>query len=206
MRKGIVATLLVLLLVGLDQWLKLWVKTHMILGESFPFFEGQNWFYIHFIENNGMAFGFELSESIWGKLFLSLFRLVAIFGFIYWIYKLAKDKNQSLGLVICVSLLLAGALGNLIDSLFYGLIFDDSYGKVATLFPESGGYAPFLRGKVVDMFYFPLFEGHFPDFIPFVGGQEFSFFNAIFNIADACISVGAVLLLIFQKQFFKETA
>ena len=203
MKKGLIAAVLVILIIFLDQWSKIWVKTHMMIGESFPLFKGIDWFQIHFIENNGMAFGWEISESIWGKLFLSCFRLIAIGGFVYWIYKLAIDTSKSLGLVVCVSLLLAGALGNLLDSLFYGLIFNESFGQIAVLYPENGGYAPFLRGKVVDMLYFPLFDGYFPENIPFIGGGYYSFFNAIFNIADASISTGAITLLIFQKKFFK---
>ena len=151
-----------------DQVLKVWIKTHMTMGEEFSVIG--SWFRIHFVENNGMAFGFEFGGD-YGKIFLSLFRVVAVFGIGWYILKLIK-KGLPMGFIACVSLIFAGAIGNIIDSAFYGLIFNDSSGQVSTLFPEGGGYASFLHGRVVDMFYFPLFSGVFPHWVPFVGGTD----------------------------------
>lgn len=161
------------------------------------------WARIHFIENPGMAFGIE----IWGengKLILSLFRIVAVGLLIYFIRTLLKSK-ASLGLLISFSLILAGAIGNILDSAFYGLIFSSSYhGSIAQFLPEGGGYAGFLHGKVVDMFYFPMYDGFFPDWMPFVGGKDFLFFRPIFNVADVAISVGVISILLFQRSFFSS--
>jgi len=162
----------------------------------------KNWFIIHFVENNGMAFGFEFGKNI-GKYFLTIFRIAAI-GALGWYLTKLWERKVSMGLIVCFSLILAGATGNLIDSAFYGMIFNDSHGMVATLFPAEGGYASFLLGKVVDMFYFPLIEGHFPNWFPLWGGQEFIFFRPVFNIADASISVGIVAIFIFHRQHFDE--
>ena len=163
------------------------------------------WARIHFIENPGMAFGIE----IWGdngKLILSLFRIVAVGLLIYFIRTLLKSK-ASLGLLISFSLILAGAIGNILDSAFYGLVFSASYhGSIAQFLPEGGGYAGFLHGKVVDMFYFPMYDGFFPDWMPFVGGQDFLFFRPIFNVADVAISVGVISILLFQRSFFSSDA
>jgi len=191
----IVAAILII-----DQALKFWVKTNMMLGDEFSVFG--NWFYIHFVENNGMAFGMELGGDF-GKIFLSIFRIVAVVGIGWYLVKLSQ-KNAPTGLIVSVSMVLAGALGNIIDSAFYGMIFNHSYSQVASLFPEGGGYAPFLHGRVVDMFYFPLFRGMYPDWIPFLGGQQFIFFRPVFNIADSSITLGILSILIFQKHFFKE--
>jgi signal peptidase II len=152
-----------------------------------------------------MAFGMELSGKF-GKVVLSVFRIVAVFGIGWYLYKIAKDEKSSMGLIVCVSMILAGALGNIIDSAFYGLLFDASYGNVAAFLPEGGGYAPFLHGKVVDMFYFPLWKGFYPDWLPWVGGERFIFFRPVFNVADASISVGIMVLLIFQKKFLPHPA
>jgi signal peptidase II (EC:3.4.23.36). Aspartic peptidase. MEROPS family A08 len=154
------------------------------------------------VENNGMAFGMELAGEF-GKLFLSVFRIVAVCGIGYYIYKLTR-KEVPVGLIICLSLVLAGALGNIIDSAFYGLVFDHSHGQVASFMPDGGGYASFLHGKVVDMFYFPILRGSYPDWFPFVGGNDFLFFRPVFNFADSAISVGIVILLIFYRNYFKE--
>ncbi len=163
-----------------------------------------DWFYIHFIENPGMAFGFEFGGEM-GKLFLSVFRIVAI-GFIaYYLRNLIKQRAHS-GLIICVSLVLAGAAGNIIDSAFYGLIFSESprfSPELAVFLPEGGGYASFLHGKVVDMLYFPLIDGYWPDWVPGLGGDRFQFFRPVFNVADSAISVGMALIFINQKRFFK---
>ena len=182
-----------------DQWLKIWVKTNMYLSQEFPIFG--NWFYIHFTENKGMAFGMEFGGD-WGKLALSLFRIIAVFGIGYYLFKMAKNAHK--GFRICVALIFAGAIGNIIDSAFYGLIFNESFNQIATFLPEDGGYAPFLHGWVVDMLWFPLLEGNFPDWVPFWGGEHFLFFRPVFNIADAAISVGIALIFIFNKRFFKK--
>lgn len=195
--KGKGAVCIVILLLLLDQILKIWIKTHLELHESI---EITPWFYLCFTENPGMAFGIEVI----GKLFLSIFRIVAV-GFIgYYLYSLVK-KNYPFGFIACISLILAGAIGNIIDSIFYGVIFDHSYGQVATLFPEGGGYAGWLHGKVVDMFYFPLIETRWPDWLPIWGGQEFVFFRPIFNLADSAICVGVFLLLIFYRNTLSKS-
>ena len=184
----------------LDQALKIWVKTTMMLGDEIPVFG--DWFFIHFVENNGMAFGMELGGD-WGKIALSLFRIVAVFGIGWYLYKLSCQGAPK-GLIISISMVLAGALGNILDSAFYGMIFDHSYSQVASLFPGGGGYSSFLHGRVVDMFYFPLLSGNYPDWIPFLGGQDFVFFRPVFNVADSSITLGILSILIFQKRFFKE--
>lgn len=183
----------------IDQALKIWIKTNMMLGQEYRIFD---WFIIHFVENNGMAFGMELAGR-YGKMFLSVFRILAVFGIGWYLYSLAK-KDAPMGLILSVSLVLAGAIGNIIDSAFYGMIFDASYGRVATFLPPDGGYAPFLHGKVVDMFYFPILRGTYPEWMPMVGGNQFIFFRPVFNIADASITVGIFVILIFQKRFFPE--
>lgn len=197
LHKSILIVFLVLLV---DQSLKIWIKTNMMLGEEFSVIG--NWFLIHFVENNGMAYGFELGGS-YGKIILSLFRVVAVFAIGWYILKLVK-KDVSMGFIACVSLVLAGAVGNIVDSAFYGVIFSDSYGQKATLFPEGGGYASFLHGRVVDMFYFPLISGVYPSWIPFIGGSEFMFFRPVFNVADSAISVGIFSILIFYRKQFNK--
>jgi signal peptidase II len=190
--------LIVALIIIADQVLKIWIKTNMMLGQEFKIIG--NWFIIHFVENNGMAFGFEFGGE-YGKIFLSLFRIVAVFGIGWYITKLVK-KDLPMGFITCVSLILAGAIGNIIDSAIYGLIFNDSAGQISTMFPAEGGYAGFLHGRVVDMFYFPLFSGTYPDWIPMLGGSDFLFFRPVFNIADSAISVGIFsIILFYRKQF-----
>ena len=189
--KGWGAALIVMLLLILDQALKIWIKTHMQLHESI---EITPWFYLYFTENPGMAFGIEVI----GKLFLSVFRIIAV-GFIgYYLYKLVK-QNYAFGFIACISLIFAGAIGNIIDSIFYGVVFDHSFGQVASFMPEGGGYASWLHGKVVDMFYFPLIQTVLPEWIPVWGGEEFIFFRPIFNLADSAIWVGVLLLLLFYR-------
>lgn len=196
--KGLIAVIVIFLVLLADQVLKIWVKTHMALYESIDI---TNWFKIYFVENNGMAFGIEFI----GKLFLSVFRIVAVVFIGYYLYSLVK-KNASRGYIACIALILAGALGNIFDSIFYGEIFTASYpGHVAELVSWGNGYASFLHGKVVDMFYFPLIEGSFPNWIPIWGGEEFIFFRPIFNLADSAISVGIVLLLIFYRKTLVDT-
>jgi len=197
LNKSILIVFVVLLI---DQILKFWIKTNMMLGQEFPVMG--NWFFIHFVENNGMAYGFEFGGS-YGKIFLSLFRVVAVFAIGWYILKLVK-KDISMGFIACVSLIFAGAIGNIIDSAFYGMIFSDSYGQLASLFPESGGYASFLHGRVVDMFYFPIISGVFPDWVPFAGGSEFQFFRPVFNVADSAISIGIFTIIIFYRKQFNK--
>jgi signal peptidase II len=180
-----------------DQSLKIWIKTHYTLGHVKDVF-GLSWFKLYFIENPGMAWGWELGGD-WGKMLLTLFRLAAVIFGTWYLARIVKQK-YSIGFIICASLIYAGALGNLLDSMFYGLIFEDSsYTHIARIFPPHG-YAGFLHGKVVDMLYFPIVHSTFPNWIPFLGGKEFEFFSPIFNIADASISVGVLTLLIFQKR------
>lgn len=196
MKKSIVIIFLVLLA---DQALKFWIKTNMYLGQDF---QVTDWFYIHFTENPGMAFGLELG-GVWGKLALSLFRIAAIGALIYWLNSLIKTRAAAVA-TTAVALILAGAIGNILDSAFYGLLFTDSLGRVAEFMPADGGYAPFLQGKVVDMFYFPIYSGVLPNWIPIWGGDFFIFFRPIFNIADVSISTGVGLLLVFQKKVFPK--
>lgn len=183
-----------------DQWLKIWVKTHMYLSQEFPVFG--DWFYIHFTENKGMAFGMEFGGD-WGKLALSLFRIVAVIGIGIYLFRLPKTAHK--GFKVCVALIFSGAIGNILDSAFYGLIFSESFNQIATFMPEGGGYASFLHGWVVDMLWFPLLEGDFPDWVPFWGGEHFLFFRPVFNIADAAISVGIAIIFLFNRRFFAKT-
>jgi len=164
-----------------------------------------DWFIIHFTENNGMAFGMEFAGD-YGKLVLSLFRLIAIVFIGIYLYRLSQ-KNSHKWLIISVSLILAGAIGNLLDSAFYGMIFSESsYFHIASIFPQGGGYGSFLHGKVVDMWYFPIIRGTYPEWLPFVGARDFLFFRPVFNIADSSISIGVFLLIIFQRRFFHKSA
>ncbi len=192
--------LIVVLVLFVDQALKIWIKTNMVIGDEFSVIG--KWFLIHFVENNGMAFGFEFGGD-YGKIFLSLFRVAAVIGIGWYILKLIK-RDFSMGFLTCASLILAGAIGNIIDSAFYGLIFSDSFGHVATLFPPNGGYASFLHGRVVDMFYFPLISGVYPSWMPFVGGADFQFFRPVFNVADSAISVGIFAIIIFYRKEFSK--
>lgn len=197
MRKAFLIILLVLIA---DQVLKFWIKTNMRLGEDIIIYD---WFIIHFTENPGMAFGLEFGGS-WGKVLLSLFRIITVGIIFVWLKRLVAKKVTTGG-IVAVSLVLAGALGNIIDSTFYGLIFSPSeYDQVAQLFPANGGYAPPLMGHVVDMFYFPIFRGYLPEWLPIWGGDFFIFFRPVFNLADFAISLGVGLLVVFQKSVFKE--
>jgi signal peptidase II len=193
------AFLIIFLIIVADQALKVWIKTNFLYGHVMDL-AGQKWAQLYFIENPGMAWGMELGGN-WGKLILTLFRLVAVTFGSWYLVKIVREKHST-GFIVCASLIYAGALGNLIDSMFYGMIFSESsYLQVAKMFPPQGGYGGFLHGKVVDMLYFPIIHSNFPKWLPFIGGKEFEFFSPIFNIADASISVGVLTLLVFQKRF-----
>lgn len=170
----------------------------MMLGEEINVFG--NWFILHFTENNGMAFGMEFGGDT-GKILLTLFRILAIGGLIWYLIHLNKNKAHK-GYIVSISFILAGAIGNIIDSVFYGMIFNDSFNQIASMFPEGGGYNGILKGKVVDMLYFPIIRGHFPDWFPFWGSEPFIFFRPVFNIADSCVTSGVFLILVFQRRFF----
>jgi signal peptidase II len=203
---------LICLIIFVDQALKIWIKTTHPTGEVLRVF-GMDWFRLHFIENPGMAWGWKFGNET-GKMILTLFRLAAVIFGTWYLGKIVK-QHYSRGFIICAGLIYAGALGNLIDSMFYGMIFDKglhydaainsyvTYSDDIAKF-SSSGYSSFLHGSVVDMLYFPIIKSNFPSWIPFVGGQEFEFFSPIFNIADASISIGVITLLIFQKRFFKK--
>jgi signal peptidase II len=194
-RKPLLIVFIVLLI---DQLIKIYIKTHFFLGEEIHL--AGDWAIIHFTENNGMAYGMEFGGEF-GKLFLSVFRIFAVGGIGYYMWTLTKNKEDKL-YIVCIALIFAGALGNIIDSAFYGVMFSDSNYEVARFLPEEGGYAGFLHGKVVDMFYFPIIEGHFPAWVPIWGTEEFEFFRPVFNFADFSISVGVGMIIFYQKRFF----
>lgn len=197
------AILIILFVVLIDQALKFYIKTSFYYGEDVTILG--SWFRLRFIENEGMAFGMKLSEGSAGKLILTLFRLCAvIFGF--FLLKRIVVKGYTKGAIVCGALILAGALGNLIDSIFYGLIFTESSFHIAKLVPFGQGYGDLFHGRVVDMLYFPLIDTKLPDWVPFGGGKDFVFFEPIFNIADAAISVGVITLLVFQRKFLAKHA
>jgi signal peptidase II len=200
MSTGKKAALFIFLILIADQILKLWVKTHMVLGQEIHMFG--NWGLLHFIENNGMAFGMEMGGKT-GKVILSLFRIVAITGITWFLNSLIK-KNSYFGLILAVSAILAGAIGNIIDSAFYGMIFSESYSQPAVLFAPQGGYSSFLLGKVVDMFYFPVINTTWPDWSPFRPGESLVFFRPVFNISDSAITCGVLAIILFQKRMFKD--
>jgi signal peptidase II len=192
------ALFIVFLVILFDQSLKFYIKTHFYYGEEVNVLG--SWFRLHFIENEGMAFGMKLSQAAIGKLILTLFRLVAVtFGF--FLLKKIVDRKYATGAIICGSLILAGALGNLLDSMFYGLIFSESSFHLGRLVPWGTGYGNLFHGRVVDMLYFPMVDTILPNWIPFVGGKNFVFFEPVFNLADAAISVGVFTLILFQKKF-----
>ena len=192
--------LLILLILLIDQTLKIWIKTHMTLGQEFKILG--NWFIIHFTENNGMAFGIEF-WGVNGKIFLTLFRIVAVIGIGWYLNHLIKENAPKM-LVFSIALIMAGAMGNIIDSVFYGVLFDESFYQVSRFLPQDGGYSTWLQGRVVDMFYFPILKGQFPDWFPFWANQTFIFFRPVFNIADSAITIGVAYILIFERSFFKQ--
>ncbi len=201
--KGKLSILIILSVLIIDQLIKIWVKTHMYLHDNIKICG--NWFYIYFTENNGMAFGMEL----FGKLFLTTFRIVAVALIGYYIYKVVK-KNYKTGYIVCLSFILAGALGNIIDSIFYGVIFTESAplsslnAVPAKMVSIGNGYSTWLYGKVVDMFYFPIIDTYWPEWMPVVGGNHFIFFNPIFNFADASISCGIIALLLLYSKYLNN--
>ncbi|MFA5245028.1 MAG: lipoprotein signal peptidase [Pedobacter sp.] len=191
----------IFLLLLADQVLKFWIKLNMSLGQEYKIFG--NWAIIHFTENNGMAFGMEFGGEA-GKLALTLFRIAAVCGIGYGLIHMIKKKYHR-GLIMNLALIFAGAMGNIIDSTFYGIIFSESsYYEPARLFPAEGGYSGLFHGKVVDMFYLPIIEGVLPQWLPVWGGEDFIFFRPVFNLADSAISIGVILILIYQKRYFKE--
>ncbi|MDR2450040.1 MAG: lipoprotein signal peptidase [Prevotellaceae bacterium] len=195
---GKIAVIVIVAVLAIDQVVKIWIKTSLALHESIPVFG--DWFSLYFTENAGMAFGLKFGGEV-GKIFLTVFRiaLVALIG--VYISRLIK-RGAPLGVMVGIALIFAGAVGNIIDSLFYGLLFSGSEGQVATLFPAGGGYAPFLQGRVVDMLYFPIIETAFPAWFPVWGGEDFIFFRPVFNIADSAITTGVIYLLLFKRGYF----
>ena len=200
MSTGKKAALFIILILIADQILKFWVKTHMVIGQEIHMFG--SWGLLHFIENNGMAFGMEMGGKT-GKIILSLFRIVAIAGIAWFLNSLIK-KNSYIGLILAVSAILAGAIGNIVDSAFYGMIFSESFSQPAVLFAPEGGYSSFLLGKVVDMFYFPVINATWPDWSPFRPGESLVFFRPVFNIADSAITCGVLAIILFQKKMFRD--
>lgn len=209
--KGRIALLVIFGVLIADQLIKVAVKTNMYWHQSENVFKWlydklgidatpPTWFYIYFTENNGMAFGLEIID----KLFLTTFRIVAVCAIGWFLYKFVK-KGMKTGFIVCISMILAGALGNIIDCVFYGVLFNEStYSQIATFLPEGGGYAPWLYGRVVDMFYFPIIDTHWPEWMPFVAGERFIFFSPIFNFADAAISCGIIALILFYGKYLGE--
>tara|TARA_R110002073_G_scaffold15207_4_gene60413 strand:- start:6322 stop:6978 length:657 start_codon:yes stop_codon:yes gene_type:complete len=200
------ASILIIIILLVDQISKVYIKTHFELGDEIKVF---NWFRILFVENDGMAWGAKLSDFTslitdrTAKVVLTSFRLVAIVGIGYWLWSSIKNKGSKI-LIAAVSLIFAGAFGNIIDSVFYGVLFNDSFGQIASFLPSEGGYDSLLHGKVVDMLHFPMWKGYLPDWIPFYGGNYFTFFNPVFNIADMAISSGVGMLLVFNKRAFPK--
>lgn len=201
MKRSSIAALVIIVVLIIDQIVKFHIKTTYNYGGGFNIL-GQEWARIHFVENKGMAFGMSFGGDT-GKLLLSLFRIVMV-GFLFYLLAQMINLKEKKGLILCFAMVIAGAIGNIIDSVFYGILFSEStyHGPVATFLPESGGYASLLHGKVVDMFYFPMFRGHFPDWLPLWGGERFEFFRPVFNVADASISVGVIMILLFYRDFF----
>lgn len=199
--KGQLSILLILSILIIDQASKIWIKTNMSFSDTYFVFG--DWFLIKFIENPGMAFGLDIPGRF-GKLMLSLFRILAVIGIGWYLRQLIRNHTPT-GVVLCIAAILAGALGNIIDSVFYGVIFSETtYTQVAEMFPEGGGYTSLMHGRVVDMLYFPVINGYYPEWFPIWGGKEFEFFRPIFNIADTSISVGVIIMLLFQRKHLKD--
>lgn len=200
------ASLLIIIILLIDQISKFYIKTHFALGDDVQVFD---WFKILFVENNGMAWGTKLSDFTdfisdrTAKVILTVFRIVAIIFIGYWLGNSIKNKSSKT-LIVSIALIFAGALGNIIDSVFYGVLFNDSVGQVAQFLPEEGGYDTLLHGNVVDMLYFPIWKGFLPEWIPFVGGEYFTFFEPVFNVADVAISTGFIMLIVFNKKAFPK--
>ncbi|MBF8149780.1 lipoprotein signal peptidase [Winogradskyella sp. F6397] len=200
------ASIIILIILLIDQISKIYIKTHFQLGENVTVF---SWFNIAFIENDGMAWGTKLSDFTslisdeTAKLTLTLFRIVAVTGIAFWLLDVTK-KKKSKTLIFAISIIFAGALGNIIDSVFYGVLFNDSIMQVATFLPEEGGYAKMFHGNVVDMLHFPIWSGVMPENLPLIGGKYFSFFDPVFNVADMAISTGIGILIVFNKKAFEE--
>ncbi|MGZ0015886.1 lipoprotein signal peptidase [Yeosuana sp. AK3] len=203
LKKSILIIILILLI---DQISKIYIKTHFALGDEYQVL---NWFKIYFVENDGMAWGTKISDFVsfisdrTAKIALTVFRIVAIVGIGYWLLDATK-KNSPRILLLAIAFIFSGALGNIVDSVFYGVLFNDSHGQIATFLPKEGGYDGLLHGRVVDMLYFPLWKGYLPEWIPFFGGQFFTFFEPVFNVADMAISTGFVMLLVFNKKAFPK--
>lgn len=204
MKRSTIAILVIIIIIIIDQVLKVYIKTNIHYGEEFGIF-GLDWARIHFVENEGMAFGISFGGEI-GKYALSIFRIVMVGLLIYLLIGLIKAK-ESKWLVVCFSMIIAGAIGNIIDSMIYGLVFSESsiHSGLAEFMPEGGGYAAFLQGRVVDMLYFPLIDTYWPEWVPGLGGNNFQFFRPVFNIADSAISIGVISILVFHRRFFLGT-
>jgi signal peptidase II len=194
------AYLIIILILLVDQISKIYIKTSFVLGEEIDVF---SWFKIHFVENKGMAWGAQIPGE-YGKLILTVFRIFAIAGIAWWLKESVKKKGAKI-LIVAIALIFAGAFGNIIDSVFYGVLFDSSISQVAHFLPEAGGYSTLFHGHVVDMLYFPMFQGVLPDWIPFWGGDYFTFFDPVFNVADTAISTGVGMLLVFHKKTFPNS-
>ena len=201
------ASIIIFIILLIDQISKIYIKTHFQLGEDVTVF---SWFKIAFIENDGMAWGTKLSDFVsfisdeTAKLVLTLFRIVAVTGIAFWLIDVTK-KKKSKTLIFAISIIFAGALGNILDSVFYGVLFNDSVMQVASFLPEDGGYADVFHGNVVDMLHFPIWSGVMPDNLPLIGGKYFSFFDPVFNVADMAISTGIGILIVFNKKAFEES-
>ncbi len=196
---GWLAAIIIVAVIIIDQCVKIWVKTHFYYGEELQI---TSWFRLLFIENNGMAFGMELGS----KMLLTWFRIIAVIGFVYYLFKIRRRSDLPRGYVACISLITAGAAGNVIDCIFYGVIFNaPAFPEVAQLFPPDGGYGTLFHGRVVDMFYFPLCEWNWPQWMPIAGGEHFVFFQPIFNVADAALSVSVVVLILFYAKHLSGT-